>query len=140
MPSNAPAIQPKDRVLILKKNAPFFKIGRGDFLVYRRKETGARVFLHRVVALGGERLQFKEGNLYVSDSLVDTPQIPRSRRYANPPGADWIKENQVVDVPSGFYFVIGDNSTASADSRLYGAVSEADVAGKVIFISRDDEV
>ena len=44
------------------------------------------------------------------------------------------KEGQVVKVPEGSYYALGDNSMSSRDSRFWGFVPKQNMIGKAIFI------
>jgi nickel-type superoxide dismutase maturation protease len=40
---------------------------------------------------------------------------------------------RISEIKNNKYFVLGDNKTASTDSRTFGWISKKDIIGKVIF-------
>jgi len=86
----------------------------------------------RVAALPGERFEVREGRVLVNGSPVnpapgdDGATALRDLRYTNEghasPGA-------VLEVASQAWFVLGDNSFDSFDSRYWGAVSRENIRG-----------
>lgn len=99
----------------------------------------------RVVAVGGETVQVKDGQIYVNGKKRSF-KIPRDL------SKDSYQSNQITDdteiddsymefgtdkpylVPEGCYFVLGDNIQNSVDSRYYGAFSKDSIIGKVVRI------
>jgi len=53
--------------------------------------------------------------------------------YNLPPGMGTQAAKTDVTVPNGYYFVLGDNSTNSFDSRFLGCVPRANVKGRIVF-------
>ena len=92
-------------------------------VVLARNEAGARDELKRVVGLPGERVQIQDGGLLVDGVPVPEPHL------AGPMPDDWRFEWRPAP---GEYVVLGDNRTASTDSRHYGPVSRDDIIGPVI--------
>jgi signal peptidase I len=45
-----------------------------------------------------------------------------------------LAEGKEVKVPSGYYFMLGDNSSVSADGRYWGFVPRANIVGKPLFV------
>ncbi len=81
-------------------------------------------FLKRVVAVGGDRLSIRAGRVYLNGKRQDEP-FARAGRCGpcNLP--------REITVPDGHYFLLGDNRTASADSREFGPVPGDWMVGKV---------
>lgn len=77
-------------------------------------------FIKRVVAVGGDRVEGRNGEIYVNGERVDEPFLE--------PG-DGTTEFPPVTVPEDMLFVMGDNRNNSDDSRNFGPIPEDSVVG-----------
>ncbi len=123
---------------------------RGDVMVFF-PPNDKRYFIKRVIGLPGDRVQVKNGLLYINGELqkqdvvmgypVNAPQILETReqlgekthlmrRLVNP-GPYSLDFNAVV--PEGHYFMMGDNRDNSRDSRAWGFVPEKNIVGKAVY-------
>lgn len=84
-----------------------------------------QTFLKRIVALPGEKFSVREGLPVVNGQavLVDVIQRCSADYLCNMP--------KPITIPPGHYFVMGDNSGSSSDSRWWGAVPRAGIIGKL---------
>ena len=96
----------------------------GD-LVSSRVPSGD-FYVKRVVAVGGDVVDLKDGTVYVNNEPLD-------EEWAN---GDTMKETGVVIYPyyvrEGNVFVLGDNRTVSMDSRAFGEVNIRQIKGKIV--------
>ena len=109
----------------------FSKPQRGDVVVFIYPEDRKRDFIKRLIAVGGETVEIKEGDIFINGQEVTDPTI-KNIYYYNRGSYGGI--NQKVEVPRGFCYVLGDNSESSHDSRFWGFVPEAYVIGKAQLI------
>jgi signal peptidase I len=99
---------------------------RGDVVVYRLPKDPVTIYVKRIVALGGDRVVFREGGAVVNGAASAEPYInvldPRSP-YNN---------SQEFVVPAGHVFVAGDNRSNSTDSRVtnHGVVPVGNLIGR----------
>lgn len=63
---------------------------------------------------------------------VDDPPVFQSLAYYN--YGDYAKLGVPVRVPMGYYFVLGDNSASSRDSRYWGFLPKENLIGKAMVI------
>lgn len=134
-----------DRILVNKfiygAKAPFMdfqlpdlrKPKRGDVIVFMYPEDPKKDFIKRLVALPGETIEIRNGNIYIDGKLSADPLI-YNRYYYNRFDSEFGKEGQKIKVPEGSYYVLGDNSSSSRDSRYWGFVPEKNILGKAILI------
>jgi signal peptidase I len=121
---------------------------RGDVAVFRLPKDDSTDYVKRVVGLPGDRIQMKEGQLYINDVAVmrerladfvgddfcgaDSNAHVKRWRETLPNGVSYetldcvdngFYDNTLIyTVPAGKYFVIGDNRDNSTDSRVLSAV------------------
>lgn len=105
---------------------------RGDIIVFVSPETPKKDFVKRLIALEGEEVEIKKGNIYINGREIEGPVSIRSNYYYN--RGDYGKEGEAIAVPKDYYFVLGDNSANSRDSRYWGFVNKKDLIGKAMCI------
>ena len=129
----------------------------GDVVVVR-KEEGGRSFVKRVVAVAGDRVQMKDGRLYINGTMAQRELLGDYNDPGNGTGAAVLKlyretlpngrsyqiaelsDKEFFDntpeflVPPDHIFVLGDNRDSSMDSRApgeFGFIALTNVTGRV---------
>lgn len=97
-----------------------------DIVVLRDPETNGCA-IKRIVARPGDCVYVKDGQLFVNGEALSEPYLaPGTKTFAN---EHYRAQMWICGVDQ--YFVLGDNRNNSADSRVYGAVSRANILGMV---------
>ncbi|MBU1124976.1 MAG: signal peptidase I [Candidatus Omnitrophica bacterium] len=109
----------------------FAKLKRGDVIVFIYPEDKKKDFIKRLVGLPGETLEIKNGNVYINNEPITDPLLG-GRYYYN--RGDFALQDQKIIIPENSYFVLGDNSASSKDSRYWGFVPYGNVLGKAMVI------
>ncbi len=100
---------------------------RGDIVVFVFPQDRTKDFIKRLIGLPGDHVVIKDGSIYINGKQVTDPRI-RNIYYYN--RGDYGQEGESITVPPGHYFMLGDNSGSSYDSRYWGFVDEYDIVGK----------
>jgi signal peptidase I len=138
---------------------------RGDVVVFRLPRDDSTDYIKRVIGLPGDKIQVREGLLYINGEAVKRERLADFRddetvggdakrwRETLPNGVSYetrdLRDNgeldntRVYDVPAGHYFMMGDNRDNSQDSRVLSAVGYVpfeNLVGKaqIIFFSVKD--
>lgn len=104
---------------------------RGDVIVFIYPENPKKDFIKRLIAFPGETVEIKNGTIYINDKPLLEPMF--SLRYYYNRG-QFAEERQKIIVPEDDYFVLGDNSASSQDSRYWGFLPHKNILGKAILI------
>ena len=130
--SMRPTLIERDRILDNKFLFHFRAPRRGEVVVFRYPEDRKRAFIKRYIAGSGESVELRQGKLFVNGQLVDAPEIFRALAYTN--HGPYGQSAQAVTVPPQMFYVLGDNTEASKDSRYWGFVPRKDLIGKALVI------
>jgi len=137
--SMEPTLNRLDRILVSKIAYAVGRPERWDVVVFRRANPGdgserrSRNFVKRIVGLPGETLQIVGGEIYINGERKEKPENIRRISYSNM--GKW-GTKEAVSIPANSYFVLGDNSDFSNDSRGWSNpfVARAEIIGKAVTV------
>ncbi len=124
--SMIPTIEIQDRVIANKFVYRFTQPEPGDIVVLDDPTGSVPTLIKRVVAVGGQTVDLQDGNVVVDGVVLDEP-------YTHGQPSEPMVQAMPYTVPQGSVWLMGDNRTNSADSRVFGAVPLTEVEGKAIF-------
>jgi signal peptidase I len=101
---------------------------RGDVIVFRYPNDPSEYFIKRVIGLPGESLEIKDNTITIFNEEKPGGFVLDESAYL--PKANVTTGSYTVDLKENEYYVLGDNRTASSDSRRWGALEENYIVGK----------
>lgn len=125
--SMLPTLQLQDRVLVNKFIYRFKEPQRGDIIVFNPPASlhSKDPYIKRLIGLPGDKVQVKDGKVYINDKPLKEPYLAAPPNYEYGP----------VVVPKGCLFMMGDNRNQSFDSHLWNEWLTRDrVLGKAFVI------
>lgn len=120
--SMAPTIEPGDRIFASRVLKPAESVKRRDVVIFNPPSTVAKSgtkYVQRVVAIGGDRIEEKDGQLLVNGAPL--PEI--AGKHSLPPQGfmpGMPKVTFPLVISKGWIFTLGDNYENSLDSRYFG--------------------
>lgn len=131
-----------DHVVVDRFSYLFTNPKRGDLVVFetsgiseipRYEDAGEIYYIKRLIGLPGEQIEIRDGLVFADGKQLDQSDgIPPIRYTTYNSTAPTVKmKDGAYIVGDSEYFVLGDNSPNSADSRVWGCVPESAVIGKV---------
>ena len=120
-----PALSTGDTVLIDELSYRFIKPKRMDIVLFQRADKSYN--MKRIVGLPGETVIIQNGRIYINGELLETTKI-------SPIALPGLAKNP-VELGKDEYFLIGDNTDSSEDSRFQniGNVHFSQIRGRVWF-------
>ena len=133
-------IEPGDRLIGFRLAYLFEKPQRGDIIIFEYPVNPEEMYIKRIVALPGETIEIRDAKVYIdgSETALEEPYLKEQ----------WIVENDglTLEIPDGYYFVMGDNRNNSLDGRYWATEAvmnglastlEEAVEKKYCFVSED---
>jgi signal peptidase I len=126
--SMQPTVEINDRVFYNKFVYRFAEPAAGDIVVFDNPEDpGGTPLTKRVIAVGGQTVEVRDGYVYVDGVQIDEPYVQAENR-----GGPSLPEP--VEVPAGYVWLMGDNRAHSGDSRIFGPQPADNIQGKAFVI------
>jgi len=120
--SMEPNLHTDERLVIEKVSYRFHGPRRGDVVVLHDPGGSPELLIKRVVGLPGERVTVAGGRVFIDGNPLTEPYLDQDTVGG---GRSWI-------VPPLAVFVMGDNRSASRDSRTFGPVAMDQIVGRAL--------
>ena len=120
-----PTLEVGDRVLVLKfwYKLPGIDLKRGDIVVFKYPVDPRRDFVKRIVGLPGDKVEIKDGTVFINDKELFEPYVKNMDTY----------DMEAQLIPDNKYFCLGDNRPNSQDGRFWGYVPKNFFKGPAVF-------
>jgi signal peptidase I len=107
-------------LIVDKVSYRFSEPRRGDIIVFVPPTNPYQDYIKRIIALPGETVEVKKGEVYVNNQLLVEPYTPHKGSYTMAKRV--VGQNEV--------FVLGDNRDNSNDSHNWGALQKDRIVGR----------
>ncbi len=103
---------------------------RGDVIVLHPPSSPQLNYIKRIIALPGEKIDIRSGEIFVNQAKIDEQYIPKELTL--------VKHTQAANFSQLLgeteYFVLGDNRDHSSDSREWGMVPRENIIGRAMLV------
>jgi signal peptidase I len=129
--SMEPSFYDSEYLIINEISYRFEPPKRGDIVVFRYPKDPQEYFIKRVIGLPGEKVQLKNGEVYIyNQGKPDGVALPEP--YLAEGVKTYSLSEDIITLQKDEYFVLGDNRNSSKDSRSFGPVNKSFLIGKVM--------
>lgn len=123
--SMEPTIKPGDSFFVDKISYYFREPKRGDIVVFWHEENGEKKrYVKRLIGKSGDTVRINNGDIYVNGEQMAGEEFDRKYVAVGPYGRG------EIEIPQGKYYVLGDNTTNSLDSRYWGFADKSSFIGE----------
>lgn len=120
-----------DKLFVNKFIFRFKQPQRGDVVVFKSPEDKKKDFIKRLIAKPGETVQIIDGKIFINGKNINEGIIATIYYYNR---GDFGQEGIAIKVPQNCYYLLGDNSASSRDSRYWGFVPRKFIIGKALVV------
>lgn len=121
----------KEYLIIDEISYRFNEPMRGDIVVFRYPINPQEYFIKRIIALPGEEIEIKNGEVVIYGQDSREGRI-LEEEYLSEEVKTYGMSSDRVKLGENEYFVMGDNRNSSKDSRSFGPVNRSYIIGKVL--------
>jgi signal peptidase I len=101
---------------------------RGEVIIFKYPQNPSEFFIKRIIGLPGETVKINDNQITIEKKDGNQGFILDESSYLkNVPSMG----QEILVLKEDEYFVLGDNRSASFDSRRWGALPREDIIGKV---------
>lgn len=108
-------------------------INRDDVVIFTSPQDAGTYLIKRIIGMPGDTVMIQNGNVYINGSILDENNYLPAATKTYITQDDLFTNGIPVQVPSGYYFVLGDGRSVSTDSRKFGFVPRKNIISKVVF-------
>lgn len=127
--SMAPTFMSNEYLVLDEISYYFHMPERGDVVIFRYPLDPSIFFIKRLIGIPGDTVTITDGIVSIRTSSTSTPQI-FAEPYVSPMNQK--KETSTITLATDEYFVMGDNRSASSDSRVWGPVPRRYIVGRPV--------
>ncbi|MDI6606125.1 MAG: signal peptidase I [Candidatus Omnitrophota bacterium] len=133
----APTLVRGDTIFVDKSVYKKANPARADVVIFKKPDKFGNTYIARVMGLPGETVELREGRVLINGAALHEPQVI-SKIYYDNRGTKG-QEGSLIKVPDGSYFILGDNSVSSKDSRFFGCIAKGSIIGRAykVFLPLD---
>lgn len=128
--SMLPTIQLYDQVVAERITYEFVREPEaGDIVVFDNPDHSnkrEKYFIKRVIAVGGQTVDIRDGKVWVDGVALDEPY---THGVVTEPGTVSVP----VKVPKGYVWLMGDNRPGSGDSRYFGSQPTSAIRARAVW-------
>ncbi len=113
----------------------------GDIVIFKFPLDQSQNYIKRCVAVEGQKIKIVDKQVYIDGKPMPFPEHAKFEDYRVFPFSNkgtWgphLRDNtEVIEVPEGKLFMMGDNRDNSSDSRFWGFLDRRLVLGKAMII------
>lgn len=132
--SMEPTLSTGEQMMLLK----LASVERFDIIVFPDPQGKSTSYVKRVIGLPGDQISYENDQLILNGQAYDEPYLQplKDQDPSQPFTQDFSLQSTtgLEEVPSGYYFVLGDNRPNSGDSRQFGLVPIDSVMGEANFV------
>ncbi len=125
--SMEPNFHDGDYLIVDELSYRFGEPKRGDVIIFHYPNNPREFYIKRIIALPGEKVEIMD-NIITIYNAEDLSGFKLDEAYI--PSETQITGNYVKELKNDEYYVLGDNRTASADSRVWGVLEEHFIVGR----------
>ena len=126
--SMEPSFHDHEYLIIDEISYRFNSPQRGDIVVFRYPKNPSEYFIKRVIALPGENIRIQDGQIYIRPVAGDEEYLLDESAYLLKGTKTSAETNLLLEGDE--FFVMGDNRSASLDSRAFGPIHYSDIVGR----------
>jgi signal peptidase I len=125
--SMSPTFESGQYLIIDQLSYRFDQPSRGEVIIFRFPEDTSKFFIKRVIGLPGETVELRGTDVIIKRPF-DGSQLRLDEPYLR--SANLKDDFLTITLDTNEYFVMGDNRSASSDSRVWGAVTDDLIVGR----------
>ena len=115
-----PTLKTDERIVVDKRAYIYVKPVKNDIVGMSDPTDQKLLYVKRIVATPGDIVEVNQSEVIVNDRILYN--------------ANQLMPLKEIKIPSGYYFVMGDNKGVSYDSRQFGLVPESNIIGRAVMV------
>jgi signal peptidase I len=125
--SMEPAFSHGEYLIVDEASFYLRKPQRGEIIVFHFPRDRSQYYIKRIIGLPGERVRIEDGQITISDAAHPEFRLLDESAYWRGVTAGSVD----AKLTENEYFVLGDNRSASSDSRSWGSLKSGQIVGRV---------